>query len=145
MVDLHGVFSGSSHIILGYSDQREFVTLGAAFTQRLFRNRIWSLDYRAEVRPLMVESDPVLTGDDYNINLPAFAGYPGLQESGYAAPTNASPIDSAEKLDNTFTYNGQTYYQDYTFTYGRRWTYVAASAPRDSRRNFSRTPVSSRC
>ena len=122
---------GSSHIILGYSNQREFVTLGASFTQRLFQNRIWRLDYRAEIRPLMVESDPVLTGDYYNINLPPYDGYPGLQESGYYRQPHETPVlSTALKSSNyTFTYHGQTYYQNYTFTYGRRWTYVVGLSP----------------
>ena len=92
---------GSSHIILGYSNQREFVTLGASFTQRLFQNRIWRLDYRAEIRPLMVESDPVLTGDYYNINLPPYDGYPGLQESGYYRQPHEMPVavDSGEIVE----------------------------------------------
>jgi len=122
---------GSSHIILGYTNQREFVTIGAAFTQRLFRNRIWALDYRAEIRPLMVESDPVLTGNYYNINLPSIAGFPGLKESGYFHLAHEVPVlSTARKSSNyTFTYDGQTYYQDYTFTYGRRWTYVGGLSP----------------
>ena len=122
---------GSSHIFLGYSNQREFVTLGASFTQRLFQNRIWRLDYRAEIRPLTVESDPVLTGDYYNINLPPYDGYPGLQELGYYRQPHEMPVVSTgvKSYNYTFTYNGQTYYQDYTFTYGRRWTYVAGLSP----------------
>jgi hypothetical protein len=122
---------GSSHIILGDTNQREFVTLGAAFTQRLFRNRIWALDYRAEIRPLMVESDPVFTGAYYNFNLPPFAGYPGMQGSGYTRQPHEVPVFStAQKSSNyTFVFEGQTYYTDYTFTYGRRWTYVGGLSP----------------
>ncbi len=122
---------GSSRIILGYTRQREFVTVGGAFTQRLFRNRIWALDYRAEIRPLMVESDPVLTGQYYNINLPPIAGFPGIKESGYFRFPHETPVlSTARKVDNySFIYNGQTYYQDYTFTYGRRWTYVGGLSP----------------
>jgi len=122
---------GSSHIILGYSNQREFVTLGAGFTQRLFRNRVWSLNYRAEIRPLMVESDPVLTGQYYDINLPAVGGYPGLQAAGYyRLPQEIPVLSTAVKSQNySFNYNGQNYYQNYTFTYGRRWTYAAGLSP----------------
>jgi len=131
---------GSSHIILGYTNQREFVTLGAAFTQRLFRNRIWALDYRAEIRPLIVESDPVLTGNYYNINLPSILGNPGLQESGYIRMPHEIPVLSAARKSSnyTFTYNGQTYYQDYTFTYGRRWTYVGGLSPAGLEAKFLR-------
>ncbi|MFY9938048.1 MAG: acyloxyacyl hydrolase [Silvibacterium sp.] len=122
---------GSSAIILGYTNQREFVTVGAAFTQRLFRNRIWALDYRAEIRPLIAESDPVLTGNYYNVDLPPIAGFPGVKESGYVRLPHERPVlSTARKVENyTFTYNGQTYYQDYTFTYGRRWTYVGGLSP----------------
>jgi len=122
---------GSSHIILGYTNQREFVTVGGAFTQRLFRNRIWALDYRAEIRPLIAESDPVLTGNYYNINLPPILGNPGLQESGYIRMPHETPVLSTafKSSDHSFIYNGQTYYQDYTFTYGRRWTYVGGLSP----------------
>lgn len=123
---------GSSHIILGYSSQREFVALGGALTQRFFAGRYLNLAYRAEVRPLMVESDPVLTGWCYNINLPSVAGYPGgLQESGYYRIPHETPVLSTGQKGyyNTFTYNGQTYYADYTLIYGRRWTYVGGLSP----------------
>ena len=122
---------GSSHIILGYTNQREFVMLGAAFTQRLFRNHIWALDYRAEIRPLMVESDPVLTGWYYNMNQPPIGGNPASQGSGYFRLLHEMPVQStAVKSSNyTFVFEGQTYYHDYTFTYGRRWTYVGGLSP----------------
>lgn len=121
----------SSHIILGYSQQREFISLGAGFTQRFFANRFLNLAYRAEVRPLMVESDPVLTGDYFNINLPPIGPYPGVQESGYYRLPHEMPVLStaAKSSDFSFTYNGQTYFEDYTLTYGRRWSYVAGLSP----------------
>ena len=122
---------GSSHIILGVAREREFVTVGAGFTQRLFQNSVWSLGYRAEVRPLMVESDPVQTGQYYNINLPPIGSFPGQQESGYYRLPHEMPVLSTglRSVNHTFTYKGQTYFQDYTFTYGRRWTYVAGLSP----------------
>ncbi|HZD51160.1 MAG TPA: acyloxyacyl hydrolase [Silvibacterium sp.] len=122
---------GSSHIILGYTNERQFVTLGASFTQRLFQNRVWRLDYRAEVRPVMVGSDPVFTGDYYNINLPAVNGFPGLSESGYFRVPHKTPVLSTAVKGSyqSFTYDGQLYYENYTFTYGRRWTYVAGFSP----------------
>jgi opacity protein-like surface antigen len=122
---------GSSHIILGYTNEREFVTLGAAFTQRIHQGGVWSLDYRGEVRPLMVEGDPVLTGDYYNVNLPAVGPYPPLQASGYVRLPHEMPVLSTgvKSSDYTFTVNGQSYYIDESFTYGRRWTYVGGLSP----------------
>jgi len=116
---------GSSHIILGDTSEREFVTLGASFTQRLFQNRVWRLDYRAEIRPLIAESDPVFTGTSYAIKLP------DLQISGYARLPHERPVLSTSPKGSydSVTYQGQTYYADYTFTYGRRWTYVGGLSP----------------
>ena len=94
---------GSSHIILAYTNQREFVTLGAAFTQRLFRNHIWALDYQAEIRPPMVESDPVFTGAYYNINLPPYGGYPGMQASADCQSTATRHREAASHV-NLFTH-----------------------------------------
>ncbi|MBV8675376.1 MAG: acyloxyacyl hydrolase [Acidobacteriaceae bacterium] len=122
---------GSSHIILGYSRQREFVAFGVGFTQKFFESRFLSLAYRAEIRPVMVESDPVLTGDYYNINLPAIGQDPPLQASGYYHLPHKEPVISAapKAVDYSFTYQGQTYYQDYTLIYGRRWTYAGGLNP----------------
>ena len=119
---------GSSHIILGDSSEREFVTLGAGFTQRLLQNHVLRLDYRAEVRPLMVESDPVLTGWFFNNNLPPASPLP---QSGYFRIPHETPVLSTGMKGsyNTFTYNGQIYYTDLTYTYGRRWTYVGGLSP----------------
>jgi hypothetical protein len=71
----------------------------------------------------MVESDPVFTGAYYNFNLHPFAGYPEMQGSGYTRQPHEVPVFStAQKSSNyTFVFEGQTYYQDYTFTYLRRW------------------------
>ena len=122
---------GSSHIVLGVSREREYVALGAGFTQRFFQNRTFSLAFRAEVRPLMVESDPVMTGQYYNINLPAVGSFPGFQKSGYYRFPHELPVLSTARKssDSTFIYKGETYFQDYTFTYGRRWTYVGGLSP----------------
>jgi hypothetical protein len=114
----------SSHIFLGDTNQREFITLGASFTQRLFRNRIWALDYRAEIRPLMVESDPAInqltfhvTGQDDEVdNLPR--KYPVLNPINpllmyqIYVPYSATPLTVVE-----------------TGRYTRRWTYVGGLSP----------------
>src|SRR5215470_10691993 len=50
----------SSHIFLGISEQRRFFNIGGAFVQRLLLRRYVGLSYMAEVKPLILESDPVL-------------------------------------------------------------------------------------
>ncbi len=57
-----GEYSGdSSHILLGYSDKRILLALGGGFSMRLHQDRFGELDWSPEVRPLMLESDPVMT------------------------------------------------------------------------------------
>jgi hypothetical protein len=115
----------SGHILLGYSRGREFFTLGAGFTQRLFENRVWKLAYAAEVRPLMLESDPVLTqvtihadngqGDTivhYPHKIPVINPMNPFAVYQIQVPNSATPL--------TLVWTGQ---------YSRRWTYVAGFSP----------------
>ena len=48
----------SSHILLGYSRNRQLAGLGGAYEYRIFDKRFGSLSYRAEILPVMFESDP---------------------------------------------------------------------------------------
>lgn len=128
----------SSHIILGQAREREFVALGVAYTHNMHRGRHWDLSYLFEVRPLMVESDPVNTGFAYNIHLPAQPGYPEIRESGVYHYAHERPVlvMGPRVSDTTFTENGQTYYADFTEYYGRRWTYVGGMSPLGLKVNF---------
>ena len=119
----------SSKIFLGYTRDREFVALGASFTQRLVHHRIWSLDYRAEIRPLMVESDPVIRGGDYNYNLPPI--FPVPHQQGSYRYAHEVPVVSIgpKNVSYTFTYQGQNYSEVSDTYYGRRWTYVGGLSP----------------
>lgn len=121
----------SSHIILGVARQREFVTLGAAFTRRMREGRHWDLSYLGEIRPLMAESDPVMTGYSYNINLPAGNGVPAVQESGSMQYARKLPVlEIGPKSEGiSFTYMGQNYYFLIQNDYGRRWTYLGGMSP----------------
>jgi hypothetical protein len=114
----------SSHIFLGDTNQREFIALGASFTQRLFQNRIWSLHYRAEIRPLMVESDPAInqvtfhvTGQDDEVDnlprkIPVLNPINPLLMYQIHVPYSATPLTIVE-----------------TGRYTRRWTYVGGLSP----------------
>jgi hypothetical protein len=121
----------SSHIFLGYSHSRELVTLGASFSQRIFQHRIWSLDYRAEIRPLMVESDPVETGLSYSVYLPPISGSGVVHQVGHYQYPHEIPVlvYGPQSTSYTAVYQGQTYLQEYRYYYGRRWTYVGGLSP----------------
>ena len=49
----------SSHIILGTVSSRKIGALGFQYQRRLFQRRYLDFSYQAEIRPAMVESDPL--------------------------------------------------------------------------------------
>jgi hypothetical protein len=51
----------SSHIILGTAENRKIGAIGFQYQRRLVNRRLWNFSYTAEIRPTMLESDPVLT------------------------------------------------------------------------------------
>ncbi len=50
----------SSHIIQGDAQNRRLFTLGAAYSRRLWLGRAADFQYLIELRPVMIESDPVV-------------------------------------------------------------------------------------
>lgn len=52
--------NSSSHILLGGAQQRKLLTFGASYGRRILLRPLVDLQYLAEVRPLMFESDPVV-------------------------------------------------------------------------------------
>ncbi len=131
----------SSHILLGDTGQRLFVTVGGSFSQRLVLNRVWQFSWAPEVRPVVLESDPVQTGFDYNFCFPTSVsglGLPCTPESGsYRYPQKVPQLNTGIRVqDASFTYEGQTYYQDYAFLYGRRWTWAGGISPIAFRAGF---------
>ncbi len=72
-VDVHPVFSrlngfgafgeysnDSSHILLGNAEQRKMLNLGLSYSRRILLRPFVDLQYIAEVRPILFESDPVV-------------------------------------------------------------------------------------
>jgi hypothetical protein len=118
----------SSHIILGGARKRQFFTIGGAFTQRFFAQRYAAFSYMAEIRPFMLESDPVLKGLFYSINIP------GHQDKGYYVYPHKIPVlDTEPKIIN---HDSGQYYQDYQLVYDRRWTYSFGLSPVGFQANF---------
>ncbi len=117
----------SSHIILGDAREREFVSLGVAYTHNMHRGRHWDMSYLFEMRPLMFESDPVLEKVVTNYDLPAPYG------SGSATHRYVPDLPvldtGVREIKNSFKENGQIYYLDTELFYSRRWTYVGAMSP----------------
>jgi len=133
---LFGEYSpSSSHIILGEAREREFITLGLAYTHNLLRTRHWDLNYLAEIRPLMAESDPVSTGYHIYINWP---GQPVVDQTVHYV--HEVPVLEKERSvnDTTFYIGGLPYILSLTTFYGRRWTYVGGMSPLGLKLNLLR-------
>ncbi len=54
--------NSSSHIILGDDRQRKFAALALAYQRRISADHWMAWDYSAEIRPILVESDPTYRG-----------------------------------------------------------------------------------
>ena len=58
---IFGAYSpDSSHMFLGYSQNRQLLNIGVAYSRRLMLRRSVSWQYNAELMPLALESDPVV-------------------------------------------------------------------------------------
>src|SRR5260370_9022697 len=49
----------SSHMLMGIAEDRKLTALGASYARGLWSSRVGDLRYLAEVRPVLMESDPV--------------------------------------------------------------------------------------
>jgi hypothetical protein len=123
----------STHLFLGVSQDREFFSLGLAYHHRLLLNHVWQLGWTPEVRPLMVESDPVRTGENYNVCIfpNGNTNQPCTPMSGYSKMIPRLPVLNMKPKawDASGSVGGQPYYEDYTYHYGRRWTWVPGLSP----------------
>lgn len=129
----------SSHILLGITREREFITVGGSFSQRLYQGRFWEFYWAPEIRPFMGESDPVTVGNRYDICSPtADPGQPCTALIGSTKLPHEIPVMSTSfrGIDYSSTLEGQNYFEDYNPIYGRRWTYVSGLSPVDFRATF---------
>jgi opacity protein-like surface antigen len=120
----------SSRIVLGRSPNRKFASLGFQYEHRLVSNSALQLRYAAEVRPLILESDPISTVTNMQTSPPpvqVFVGppqsvlkcVPGVQNYSYFNPLS-----------------GVTSSGRYTFTCSHRLTYAQGLSPFGGRINL---------
>ncbi len=103
----------SSHIFLGVSQQRRLLGFGGEYAHRLFLNRWAGLHWLIQVRPVFLESDPVLLG--YRSDSPPLVIlFPQTPRVVYVSH---SPVlaDPQNVLVTPF--------------YGRQWTYSGGANP----------------
>jgi Lipid A 3-O-deacylase (PagL) len=114
----------SSHILMGVSENRKLAAFGGSYARRLWLSPSGDLRYIAEIRPVLMESDPVFlvayvdtpinpsgpvstftfTGESY------FACKPGRTQQTVQTPTQAYSVSAVT-------------------TCGRRWTYAQGFSP----------------
>lgn len=119
-----GAYSGdSSHILLGYAENRKLVDFGVSYNRRLFVDGIVNWQYSGELLPVALESDPV-----------------GIETNNQTTPVRATTTyDVGAQFvtctPETISYsypgeNGVTYSGTQTFACnGRRWTISEAMSP----------------
>jgi hypothetical protein len=108
----------SSHMLLGYARERELVGVGAALTRRLSVGNSAELDYLIEVRPLLMESDPMLVS---------------LESNQYGTVLFSPTIPLVNPRNLADPYNiGVAPFAAYGYTnakFSRRWTYTGGASP----------------
>jgi hypothetical protein len=123
----------SSHMLMGISQNRKLATFGFGYTRRIFLRPYLNLQYLAELRPVVMESDPVTTITD---------SYVGPPENTVTSFTEVLPLACpATPVTITGTYpDGPFAGYPYTLTISykctRQWTYGQAFSPIGLRFNF---------
>ncbi|HLI77507.1 MAG TPA: acyloxyacyl hydrolase [Acidobacteriaceae bacterium] len=122
----------SSHIVLGVSENRKLAAVGGAYARRLLRTPVFTWQYLVEVRPFLLESDPVgylqITPGPGSGNSPSQSVL-SLQRSSDCFPVN-------ETVTYTDPVTGQMVSFSVMQSCGRRWTYAAALSPLGQKINF---------
>jgi hypothetical protein len=125
-----GIFSeysnDSSHILLGEARNRKLVTVGGSYSRRLLSRPSLDLNYLLEVRPVLVESDPIVHNT---------ATYTSLgQTSSFSFNSTQAGVCHPNTLNSAGTVAGsnppETYTASQTSTCGqRRWTFGEGLSP----------------
>jgi opacity protein-like surface antigen len=116
----------SSHLLMGASRQRELVTLGGAYTRRVVRFWGSQLNYQAEIRPVVFESDPVaITSTTYSVES-------GTTPVSLTFVRSGAPVGVCQPASGTSTLSppGQPVETvTYSTVCGRQWTFAQAFSP----------------
>lgn len=107
----------SSHILLGYAQNRKLLNIGASYSRRIWAGRVVNWQYNGEIMPVALESDPV----DHNVdtispNLGIFGNNFGSFNSEPIGPC----VPASYQLP-PITIQGGTYTVTQTVTCTRRW------------------------
>ncbi len=127
---LFGEYSNtSSHILIGVSRNRKLLDFGGSYTRRLVLSRYVDAQYMAEIRPVMLESDPITDQTTVIVSPPPRKTF--TYNGPFAGTCHAFTLTS------TVVDQGVTYSEKFTRTCpGRRWSYGAGLSPIGYKLNF---------
>lgn len=121
--------STSSRILLGLARNRKLLGFGAFYRRRVLLNRFGSGQYLAELRPILLESDP-LTQETLNFTSPP----PSL-----TLTSDSAQAEACHPFSQTYTgeSNGAPFSATLTVTCDRRqWTFGEGFSPFGFQWNF---------
>ena len=133
---LFGEYSNSSsHIVLGAADQRKLLNFGAFYSRSLVRGRGVDFQYLLEVRPVILESDPLA---HYSFN--STVTFPGTPPNITTVSGTYAPIYKCQPFSNSSSgsdSDGTTYTSSSMQTCGgRQWTFAEGMSPVGIKLNF---------
>jgi len=116
----------SSHILIGVSQNRKLLNFGGAYSRRVLLNRFVDGQYMAELRPIILESDPVFQVTTTITNPPL------VFHDNITLPEACKPFSATY----TGVVQGSPYTESETVTCGRRWTFGEGFSPIGFKWNF---------
>jgi hypothetical protein len=123
----------SSHMLMGISENRKLASFGFGYTRRFFVRRYLNLQYLAELRPVVMESDPVTTITDTYTGPPVNTVTSFQEVAPLACPTK--PVNITGIIPDG-PYTGYSYTLNVSYKCTRQWTYGQAFTPVGLRFNF---------
>ncbi len=122
-------YSGdSSHIVLGYAENRKLVDLGVTYGRRLYLNHAVNWQYNVELLPVALESDPLqVTAATYTFTDPSQT---------ISQTTSTPTLTACQNMSGSGTLPGGGPTYTFTDTCSRRWTIGEAMSPIGFEWNF---------
>jgi len=120
----------SSHMFLGFAEQRKLLNFGGMYSRRLYLSRLVDWQYMAELRPVILESDQVYNETLVVTSPPSDAGTFTLRGLTYAQACHPFSENFRNVVD------GVIYSETETVTCGRRWTFAEGFSPIGFKWNF---------
>ena len=118
--------NSSSHIILGDDRQRKFAGLAFAYQRRISTAHGMSWAYSAEIRPLLVESDPTIRGQHLLTNID---GPLMKQDIVFVQQVPIQTLRLYRDVSASGVVDGRPVFLQINYDLGRRWTYTPALTP----------------